>query len=107
MSNLTPKYEPTDELPAVFIGPDGTIEYPSLIPPHVEFPRTTPRGTHIQRPSSAEAAAGDGLGVNEPFPDQRPGDASAPCTSLQHKPLNQEAGEVGETGSGAIGRAHV
>ena len=103
MSNLTPKYEPTDELPAVFIGPDGTIEYPSLIPPHVEFPRTTPRGTHIQRPSSAEAAAGDGLGVNEPFPDQRPGDASAPCTSLQHKPLNQEAGEVGETGSGAPG----
>ena len=103
MSNLPPNYEPADELPAVFIGPDGTIGYPSLIPPHVEFPITTPRGTHIQRPASAVAPAGEGLGVNEPFPDQRPGDASVPNALLLRKPSNQEAGEAGETGSGAPG----
>ncbi|KFZ08084.1 hypothetical protein V502_09547 [Pseudogymnoascus sp. VKM F-4520 (FW-2644)] len=103
MANLPPNYEPADELPAVFIGPDGTIEYPSLIPPHVEFPITTPRGTHIQRPASAVSPAGEGLGANEPFPDQRPGDASVPSASLLRKPSNQEAGEAGETGSGAPG----
>ncbi|KFY43397.1 hypothetical protein V495_03964 [Pseudogymnoascus sp. VKM F-4514 (FW-929)] len=101
MSNLPPNYEPADELPAVFIGPDGTIEYPSLIPPHVEFPATTPRGTHIQRPASAEVPAEGGLGVNEPFPDQRPRGISAPITSHPHKPSNQAAGKVGGTGPGA------
>lgn len=101
MSNLPPNYEPADELPAVFIGPDGTIEYPSLIPPHVEFPATTPRGTHIQRPASAEVPADGGLGVSEPFPDQRPRGISAPITSLPPTPSNQAAGKVGGTGPGA------
>ncbi|KFZ05117.1 hypothetical protein V501_08661 [Pseudogymnoascus sp. VKM F-4519 (FW-2642)] len=105
MSNLPPNYELADELPAVFIGPDGTIEYPSLIPPHVEFPRTTPRGTHIHRPAKGKAPAGEGRGVNEPFPDQRLRDASAHDTSLPHKPLSQEAGGVGETGPEALGNA--
>ncbi|KFY26047.1 hypothetical protein V493_04308 [Pseudogymnoascus sp. VKM F-4281 (FW-2241)] len=76
MSNLPPNYEPADELPAIYIGPDGTIEYPSLVPPHVEFPPTTPRGTSI-RLASAEPSAGEGRGVNEPFPDQRARDTPA------------------------------
>ncbi|KFY08589.1 hypothetical protein V492_06091 [Pseudogymnoascus sp. VKM F-4246] len=95
MSKLPPNYEPADELPAVYIGPDGTIEYPSVIPPHVEFPRTTPRGTHIQESASAEASPGEGQGVNKPFPDQPPDDALAPNLTLPHKLLGQEAGVAG------------
>lgn len=103
MSHLPPNYEPADELPAVYIGPDGTIEYPALIPPHVEFPRTTPRGTHLKQAASDEAHAGKGHEVNEPFPDQQPGDAPSPSALLLDKSPNREAGEAGETGSGTLG----
>ncbi|OBT54134.1 hypothetical protein VE04_06762 [Pseudogymnoascus sp. 24MN13] len=50
MSHLPPGFEPADTLPALYVGPDGTIEYPLIIPPHVEFPRATPNRKIEQGP---------------------------------------------------------
>jgi UDP:flavonoid glycosyltransferase YjiC (YdhE family) len=84
MSNLPPNFEPADTLPTLFVGPDGTIEYPSIIPPHVEFPRATPNGTIVLGP---EGLSG-GRRLSELSSSQRPKVVSTPSPSGQLQPSN-------------------
>lgn len=84
MSNLPPNFEPAHTLPAIFVGPDGTIEYPSIIPPRVEFPRSTPNGTIVLGP---EGRSG-GRRLSEPSTSQRPEGVSTPSPSEKLQPSN-------------------
>ena len=101
MSNLPPHYLQADELPAIFVGPDGTVEYPSIVPPHVEFPAATPQGTVISRPAPDEPPTGEGPRRDEPSSAQRPVGGLAPTTtSVQLQPSDLVAVAPG----GGIGR---
>jgi UDP:flavonoid glycosyltransferase YjiC (YdhE family) len=50
---------PTDELPAVFRNPDGTVGFPSVVPPQVDFPVASPGKT--EEPTGGEVRLSRGI----------------------------------------------
>lgn len=89
MSSPKPNLIPVNDLPAIFLNPDGTVEYPSIIPPHVEFPVVSPGGSRVSRSVPRASAPGDEAVLSEPPVATRPLDATQPPpTSHPPQPPN-------------------
>jgi len=98
---------PTDELPAAFRNPDGTVGFPSVVPPQVEFPAVSPAAAAGKReePTGGQAAlsrriltpATGGTSVEEAGAK---GDGDAPTPKLQEASKEESQTQRGEEGKG-------